>query len=268
MKSHLFRLSIVSVCALVVSAAIARTAAAGTPEPLHFSCSAQIFSAIGEQALEEFEQDTGIDIATHVCASGAAISRLQHGLSDIAATTEGIFHHHRDYGYVETPFCKDPLAVLVHKDLTVQGLSASDLRGIFSGAVTNWQSVGGPDLSILLVVPSKNTAAFRNFDRQVQMRGDLKYDVMSYRSTRIIDVVSRFPEAVSFISHAATMGHPVVKSIPINGLTPTDPAYPFHQVFSFVTKGTPADLPARFIAYWRTGKGRELIMKKNMQPVE
>jgi phosphate transport system substrate-binding protein len=42
----------------------------------------------------------------------------------------------------------DGLAIAVHPDLPISGLTLEQLAGIYSGKITNWQAVGGPDLPI------------------------------------------------------------------------------------------------------------------------
>ena len=37
-----------------------------------------------------------------------------HGHSDIASMARKLYPRHRNYGFEETPFCKDPLAVIVN----------------------------------------------------------------------------------------------------------------------------------------------------------
>lgn len=47
-------------------------------------------------------------------------------------------------------FSVDALAIITHSKLGVDSLSTEQLMQIFSGEVTNWQSVGGPNLPIVI----------------------------------------------------------------------------------------------------------------------
>lgn len=49
----------------------------------------------------------------------------------------------------ETRVAIDGIAVVVHPDLEVDGLTVEQLRDIYSGRVRNWQQVGGPDRDIV-----------------------------------------------------------------------------------------------------------------------
>ncbi len=47
-------------------------------------------------------------------------------------------------------FSVDALAIITHSQLGVDSLSTEQLMQIFSGEVTNWKSVGGPDMTIVI----------------------------------------------------------------------------------------------------------------------
>ncbi len=47
-------------------------------------------------------------------------------------------------------FSVDALAIITHSKLGVDSLSTDQLMQIFSGEITNWKSIGGPDLPIVI----------------------------------------------------------------------------------------------------------------------
>ena len=47
-------------------------------------------------------------------------------------------------------FSVDALAIITHSKLGVDSLSTDQLMQIFSGQISNWKDVGGPDLSIVI----------------------------------------------------------------------------------------------------------------------
>jgi phosphate transport system substrate-binding protein len=54
----------------------------------------------------------------------------------------------RGFTLVEVPVAIEGIAVAVHPDLDVPGLTVSQLRQIYQGDIVNWNQVGGPDLPI------------------------------------------------------------------------------------------------------------------------
>ncbi len=55
----------------------------------------------------------------------------------------------RGFGLKEIPVAIEGIAIVVHPSLTIPGLTTEQLKAIYSGTVTNWNQVGGPDLPIL-----------------------------------------------------------------------------------------------------------------------
>jgi phosphate transport system substrate-binding protein len=49
---------------------------------------------------------------------------------------------------VQVPVAMSGIAIAVHPQLPLSGLTLSQLQSIYSGEVTNWQQLGGPDLDI------------------------------------------------------------------------------------------------------------------------
>jgi phosphate transport system substrate-binding protein len=56
----------------------------------------------------------------------------------------------RGFKLKEIPIAIDGLAVVVHPSLPIEGLTMEQYEAIFAGKITNWRSVGGPDLKIQL----------------------------------------------------------------------------------------------------------------------
>jgi phosphate transport system substrate-binding protein len=236
-------------------------------EPLRYSQAAQVYRAFGEEGVELFHEKTGIPVEVFVASSPAAVNRLMNDFADIASTTRQLYYRYSEYGYVEIPFCKDPLAVIVHASSPVTGLTTAQLEEVFSGGITNWQALGGPDVPILLVVPGKNTGANQNFRRQVMKRKEIVHDIMTEKSTAVIDIIEKFPASISFISRGATIDDEKVKALKIDGLSPGEPEYPLYQIFSYVTKGEPSGPVKAFVDFAFSTEAQDLIRKKGMLPI-
>jgi phosphate transport system substrate-binding protein len=252
---------------LLISWGMIRNSTVHAQEPLRYSCSAQIFEAFETERIPAFTEATGIDVELYICSSLMAVSRLMNARSDIASTTQRLSHRQLGHGYVETTFCRDPLAVIVNEQCRVTDISEKQLQGIFNRDISNWREVGGPDQPIMLIVPGKDTAAYQNFERQVMALGEIEYDLMTYLSTQVIDAVKRFPWSISFIAQGAVANQVDVIKMKINGLSIKDKDYPYYQQFSFVTAGTPVGVAQAFIDFVLSEKGIQLIKKKGMIPI-
>ncbi len=61
------------------------------------------------------------------------------------------------------PVGQDRLAIIVHPDLQSAALSRTELRAIFSGEITSWAALGGPDLPVTPVSQAPGSAAHAAF---------------------------------------------------------------------------------------------------------
>jgi len=237
-------------------------------EVLKYCCSNQVYAAFSKEHIEAFTKATGVRVDVKTASSDSCIYSLGRGFCDIASTARKLHRGHEVYGYREFPFCKDPIAVIARKECGVDSLNEEQLQDIFAGVITNWREVGGANLPVMIIVPDKDTAAHKNFRRQVMKTKDIEHDFMAYESTMVIEAIKYFPcGSISFISRGATVKHPEIKTIKVNGLLPTDPNYPYHQIFYYVTKGDPTGNLNKFIDYTYSDEGAKIIRAHGMIPM-
>ena len=259
-------LIVLLICAMALSLTlIAPAGSIRAGEGIKYSCSAQIHEALEKGRIDAFTKKTGIKVDVYVCSSGRTVSLLMNDMSDVAATARRLYPRHRDYGYWETIFSKDPLAFIVNGQNPITDITEESLKEVFSRGITNWKELGGPDKPIFVVVPGKNTAAYSNFSRKPMGRGLITYDLMAHKSTTVIDVVRRFPWSISFISAGAAQREGV-KSLKVDGIVPLDRDYPYCQVYSFVTKGKPSGSVKEFIDHLMSEEGKEIMKKSGIVP--
>ena len=233
-----------------------------------YSCSNQVYAAFSKEHIEAFTKVTGVKVDVKTASSDSCLYNLGRGFCDIASTTRQLYRRHEAYGYREFLFCKDPIAVITRNECGVQGLSQEELQDIFAGDIKNWNEVGGADLPILVIVPGENTAAHKNFRRQVMRHKDIAHDFMAYDATMVIEAVKYFPcGSVSFISQGAAVQHKELTILQIDGRSPTDKDYPYFQEFYYVTKEEPTGNVKKFIDFTFSGEGKKIIEQYGMIPI-
>lgn len=167
MKKVLLLLTVVFVFSFVLN---------GYAQELKIGAGAAPTENILKPIKEHFEKATGIKL--YIISSGPKIAMedLQKGSVHAAAAglsfedwltlmkKEGIeiknpalFQH--------TVIGKDRIVILLHKDNPVSKLSKDQIKGIFTGKITNWKDVGGKDLPIIVVwgklIPGTNALFVR-----------------------------------------------------------------------------------------------------------
>ena len=236
---------------------------------LDYSCSTQIYEAFENTRLEPFSQKSKIPVDLSLGSSTSCLYRVMQDMTDVASSTRPLSQRHRDNGLQQIPFCKDPLAIIVHKDLAVTALSSQELEKIFSRKITNWKEVGGPDLPIILVVSDTQTGAHENFKQWVMHHHPVQFDYMTQTSTRVLEAVESLPVgSISFISRGAKIQYPHINVLKIDGKMPREAGYPFHQTFYIVSKGEPKGAIKVFADFIKGEEGLAIIKKRGMLPLQ
>ncbi len=260
----LFRKNFMIVLFMTITICVSPCRQARAGESLRFSCSDQVYEAFGIDIVKRFSEKYHINVDVYHTYSRCAMGRLMNGFSDLTAITHRLDYQMKEYGYVEIPFCRDPVAIIVHGALPISNLTEKQFRSIFNRQITNWKEVGGPDMRIILVIPGKNTEMYRNFYSTAMNRQAFQYDYISYKSTMAIEAVRRFEGAISFIARGAVIKKEGITVLNINGISPAAPNYPYYQTFSFVTKGKPEGATKVFIKAAFSEAGQAIIKEKGM----
>jgi phosphate transport system substrate-binding protein len=261
-------LKVLLISLLLGSWILVPASAAIAQEVVKYSCSNQVYAAFSKEQIEAFTKATGVEVELKAASSGSCLNNLGRGFSNIASIARQLYKRHEVYGYRQFPFCKDPIAVIARKECGVDSLTERQLQDIFAGEVANWKEVGGADLPVMIIVPGVDTAAHKNFRRQVMKHKDIEHDFMAYDSTMVIDAVKYFPcGAVSFISQGAAVQHKELKILKIEGRSTTDKDYPYYQIFYFVTRSEPEGNLKKFIDFAFSEEGARIIKKNGMVPI-
>ena len=240
---------------------------------LHASVSSQVAEAYGKGILPLFEKRTGIDIQLYVGPSENAVERVVNDVSDIAITTVSLPYALKESGYVEIPFCRGSLALITNAQCTltqpcnIDNMTMKQIRDIFSGRISNWKDLGGPDQRIIKIVPGIDTGAYQNFKNQVMRLREIQYDFLTYQSGMAIEGVRSIPGALSIIDQGALPKDDSVKVIKVDGKSPLEKEYPIYQIFSFATKGTPGPLAQAAINFGLSEEGIAYMKAKGMFPI-
>ena len=253
---------------LVGACGLAAASGALAQDQIKFCCSNQVYQAIAQDLVEAFAKETGVDMDVKTASSGSCLYSLGSGFSDIAGTARKLYQRHEVYGYQEFAFCKDPLSVVARKECGVDSLTEEQLQDLFAGEIHNWSEVGGADLPVRIVVPDKDTAAHKNFRRQVMKHKDIAHDFVAQDSTSVIEILKNFPcGAVSFVSRGAAKRHGELKNIRIDGLAPSDEKYPYYQIFFLVVNKEPEGNLKKFIDFVYSPKSAKIIKDNGMTPL-
>ena len=115
----------------------------------------------------------------------------------------------------EIPVMTEAVAIAANPDLNIPGLTLSQLKGIYSGQITNWNQVGGPNLAI--VPASRSTGGtVQYFEEDVLAGATFTPSVQEVSTTtQALRFVSENPGAIYFASAPEVVGQCTVKPLAI-----------------------------------------------------
>lgn len=134
---------------------------------------------LGQRWAEEY-MNTNPEVVIGVSGggSGAGIAALINGGTDICEASRDM--KAREYQLAERkgiqPYrvsvALDGIAVFLNEKNSVHELSFAQLKGIYTGTITNWKEVGGADARIIIYGRENNSGTYTFFKKRVMNQED------------------------------------------------------------------------------------------------
>lgn len=246
---------------------------------------------LGQGWAEEYmHQHPQVSIAVTGGGSGTGIAALINGTTNIAQSSRDMKPEEKEEvrkatgkGVKEFKVGMDALAVIVHPENPISELSIDQLSDIFTGKVTNWKDVGGPDKAILVLSREKNSGTHVYFLEHVVRKGNAKGPeefgtnvLMMPSSQAIAQEVSRSQAAIGYLGLGYVgKGHKplLIKKGP-NGSavgpsveTAQNGTYPISRPLYIYTAGEPEGEVKAFIDFAMSPEGQEIVRVMDFVPL-
>jgi phosphate transport system substrate-binding protein len=195
----------------------------------------------------------GTQVFVSGVGSSAGIEAVTNGSAEIGTSSRELKGDELKIGLVDWPIAYDAIAVIVNPDNPVNGLSTDQIRGIFTGRITDWSQVGGPKMPILLVNRDAASGTRDAFDKIVLKGSTFDPTAAVLPGTgQVRSVVAQATGSIGYISLGFVT--PQVKALTVDGVVPSDRTvrdgtYPIRRVLHFFTKGQPNTLARQYIDF-------------------
>jgi len=154
---------------------------------------------LGQRWAEEYMKlNPGTVIQVSGGGSGTGIAALLNGTTDICEASRDM--KEKEYNLATqkniTPerisVALDGIAVFLHEQNPVDILTISQLKGIYTGSITNWKEVGGPDHQIILYSRENNSGTYAFFKEHVLNKEDYADQTQTLPGTAaVVNAVSK-----------------------------------------------------------------------------
>lgn len=223
----------------------------------------QSVTAVGSSALQPLiealaeqysAQHSGQFINVQGGGSGTGLSQIQEGAvqmgnSDLFAEEKAGIKADK---LVDHKVAVVGITPVINKKIGVKNLSLTQLAKIFSGEITNWQQVGGPDQEVVLVNRAQGSGTRSTFEQWVMGNRKTKPAQEQDSTGMVRSIVANTPGAISYLAFSY-VDH-TVATLKLDGVAPDDqnvmnntwPIWSYEHVY---TKGQPTGLTKAFLAY-------------------
>lgn len=225
---------------------------------------------IAQKAAEVFmDSNSSADITVQGGGSGVGISSLIDGTCDIGDASRPAKDAELGQAAANGRSLKanviamDGICVIVHPSNSVGAMTKKQIRDIFTGKISNWQDVGGPEGKIVVISRDSSSGTFEAFGELVLKGDKVRSDALLQASNQAVaSIVSRTLGAVGYVGLAYLTSS--VKAVDVDGVkaskeTVLTGQYTIGRPLFMYTNGVPKGLAKEFIDFVLSKEGQRLV---------
>ncbi len=188
-----------------------------------------------------------------------------------------------EYGVtlVQKPVCYDAFVFITHADNPVQSLTVEQVRGIYSGEITNWQQVGGPDTDIMAYQREENSGSQTAMLNLVMQGKELvaEPNYVTDSMSGLVQRVGNYENSMNSLGYTykyyidTLYKDEAIKTLAIEGVAPTNAnlrsgAYPFTtNYFGIIRAGEEGGPGGLFLDWMLSEEGQRCIQQAGYIPM-
>lgn len=161
---------------------------------------------LGQRWAEEYmKENPEAVIQVSGGGSGTGIAALLNGSTDICEASRDM--KEKEYRQAEAAGVKpyrvsvalDGIAVFLHENNPVSNLNFAQLKGIYTGSITNWKEIGGKDARIILYSRENNSGTYAFFKEHVLDEEDYSEYTQTLPGTAaVVNAVSKDVNGIGY----------------------------------------------------------------------
>ncbi|MCD6280573.1 MAG: phosphate ABC transporter substrate-binding protein [Deltaproteobacteria bacterium] len=213
-----------------------------------------------------------VNISVQGGGSGFGIASLIDGSTDIAdasrpmkekeiikARSKGVYPH-------EIIVAKDGIAIIVHPSNPVDNLTSDQILDIYSGKISDWSSLGGKNMKIVVVSRDTSSGTYEAFE-ELALKGErVRPDALTTASNQQVAMtVANTPGAIGYIGLGYLSSR--LKAVKVNGIpctadTVISGKYPLSRPLFMYTNGKPKGIIKDYIGFVLSEEGQRLVREQ------
>ncbi|HPE64400.1 MAG TPA: phosphate ABC transporter substrate-binding protein [Methanothrix sp.] len=236
---------------------------------------------LAEASAEEFNKvQSDVRVSVTGGGSGVGIKNVAEGLADIAMASRQVKPEEiAAYGdrFEEYLVAYDAIAVVVSQPIYEAGvteLSQQQVAAIYSGEVSNWKDLGGPDEPIYVAAREVGSGTRDTFNEMVM--GSVEAEtlgVTTYHGSNaeVKTAVTSSDKAIGYVGMNYIEGG-ALRAVAYDGVMPSketvkDGSYPLSRSLNFYTFGDPGPDAETFIEFVLSDEGQKIVEESGFVPI-
>jgi phosphate transport system substrate-binding protein len=227
---------------------------------------------IAQSCAEAFmNKHKDIDISVQGGGSGVGIASVIDGTCDIgdasrpAKDKEYAKAKENGIELYENVVAMDGIAVIVNPKNPVSGLTKDQIKGIYTGKISDWKDVGGKKGKIVVVSRDSSSGTFETFNSLALDKEKVRPDALLNASNKAVaTTIAKTPLAIGYVGLGYLTSE--VKGVTVNKVKPTkanvvNGSYILARKLFMYTNGAPKGAVKQYIDYILSSEGQKLVDK-------
>jgi phosphate transport system substrate-binding protein len=152
--------------------------------------------------------------------TSGGVQGVKDGVIDIGLTSRELTESEQDSTIQYRAIAHSPMLLATHETVSIKNLTTEQIKGIYSGQITNWQEVGGPDAEIILLDLPEDEAEKKLLRRHYL--GDIKITsraIVFSEDDRIIKALLSTPYSIGTVAKEDEISEKSIKILSMDGIS-------------------------------------------------
>ncbi|HEY5533157.1 MAG TPA: phosphate ABC transporter substrate-binding protein [Candidatus Anoxymicrobiaceae bacterium] len=224
-----------------------------------------------EAAVEFTDINRNANVEVQGGGSSAGITQLKERVIDVANSSRDLQPGENNGTLVDHKIAFDIIAVVVNPSNPVKNLTKEQAKAIFTGKITNWRDVGGPDEPIVVVIRDQASGTREVFDQRVLGSTSDKpvqcvASAIEQASNGVVrEVVASTEAGIGYLSHGYV--NKTVRPVNLDSAPPdienaSSGRYPLARYLHMFTRGQPVGAVKSYIDFVLSQKFQVEVVRR------
>ena len=204
-------------------------------------------------------------VSPEFVGSSAGVEQVIAGAVNIGNASRALKDSEIESGAVENVVAIDGIGVITDNSNTVNNISKEELIGLFTGTISNWSQLGGPNQPVVVVGRESGSGTRGAFEEILGVEDQCVYSNEINSTGGVMAKVASTPGAIGYVS--LDILNDTVRAFKLEGVEPTSDNikagdYFLSRPFVMATKGEISEqneLVQEFFNYLYSAEGKDLI---------